>query len=809
MIVHYLRSALRNLSRQKGFVLINISGLSIGLACFILFLLYSVNELSFDRFHSNADNIFRVYRWSEAWQGQEARGTSTMPMPLGPAMKAEFPEVINYVRINERQENFVKADDKVSRVEMAFADPQFFTVFSFRFISGDPSNSLKDPKNVVLTKSKALQLFGTTNVIGKTIEVKVSDKFDPLVVSAVCDDIPANSSFSYEMVASWEYMETFSFWKSSRDKWNRSGFQTFVVLQPGSTLMNQTDKLAAFRKKYYPNEESDAKNTGGWKGPGSPISFRLQPLKSIHTSFKIVGGSVEPIDPGNIWTLLGIAAAVLIMSCINFTTLAIGRSARRAKEIGVRKVMGSNKRNLVFQFLAEALLLTVFSACIGLLLAQALLPSFNELSGRELSFSISHYPEIAWLLIGLVLIVGFLAGSYPALVLSSFKPIEVLKSKIKLAGSNVFTRSLVTIQFIVSIALIISTIVILQQISFMRDKNPGFNKENIVMIDASGVKAKKIYPLIKQALEKEPSVISVAASSFGIGEGNGWSQWGFEYNDVHKDVYEYYVDTGYINLMGIQLLAGRNFNAMIASDTITSVIVNEELVKDFGWTMKNAIGQELKGFYEATDHKNPVVIGVVKNFNFRPLSEKVGPQMFHQFTDYGPYKFFVRIAPGNPTIPLKAMNKAWTDVVEDIPLRYDFLDESVDRFYKAETRWSGIVGWAGGISIFLACLGLFGLAALAAVNRIKEIGIRKVLGASIASITMLLAKDFLKLVIIAFVIASPVAWYLMHQWLQDFAYRIHITWWMFIGSAVVVILIAFVTVSFQSVKAGLINPVKV
>jgi putative ABC transport system permease protein len=436
-----------------------------------------------------------------------------------------------------------------------------------------------------------------------------------------------------------------------------------------------------------------------------------------------------------------------------------------------------------------------------------LLPYFNQLSGRELIFSFALYPEMIWLLLGLTLLVGLLSGAYPAIILSGFKPIEVLKSKIKIGGANLFTRSLVTLQFAVSIGLIISTIIILQQIKFMSNKNPGFNKENVVMVDASETDTKKIYPLFKQALAAQPQIDGVAGAELGLGADQGFSSSGFNYNGKSKNVFEYFIDNDYMKVMGMQLLAGRDFSSNIAGDTTVSVIVNEAMVKDFGWTLNNAVGQQLTGYTEGRG-KDPVVIGVVKDFNYRSLSLPVEPQMFHQFASYAPYKFFVRIKPGNPSSALAEMKKAWSSVVADLPFKYYFVDEELNKFYKSEQRWSSIVGWAGGISIFLACLGLFGLAALAAINRTKEIGIRKVLGASVTNIINLLSKDFLKLIAIAIVIASPLAWYFMHKWLQDFAYRINISWIVFITTGFVVVLIALLTISFQAIKAAHANPVK-
>jgi putative ABC transport system permease protein len=806
MIKHYSKIALRNLAKQKGLSFTNVFGLSVGLACFTLFLLYAVNEFSFDRFHKNAKNIYRVYSHRDAIHGEEARSSSYLPIPLGPAMKADLPEVEEFVRVKDSwEEAFIKADNKVSRSKISSADPQFFSVFSFKILYGDPVDPLKDQHHIVLTKDKAIQLFGEANAVGKTIGIKMEDDFEPFTVSAVADNIPSNSTNRFDILYSFEYYLTTKGGKQGVDNWHRFGYQTYVVLRPGSRMERGSAQLRKFHTRYYTDDEAEQKKDSSWTAQGSPSTFGLQPLNEMHTDVSIGGGTVEAIDPNNIWILLAIAAAVLLIACINFTTLAIGRSAGRAKEVGVRKVLGSGKKQLLLQFLAEALLLSILSAILGFLLVELLLPYFNRLSGRELNFSFGQFPELIWMMAGLILVVGLLAGSYPAVVISGFKPLDVLKSKIRVGGSNIFTKSLVTVQFILSIGLIISTVIILQQLKFMQNKNPGFNKENIVMVDAEGIDTRKVYPLFKQALSAQPRIIGVAGSELGLGDGTGWSQSSFDYEGKHKNVYEYFVDHDYISLMGMKVIAGRNFDPGIASDTQTAVIINEAMLKDFGWKLNEAVGKQLIGYQ---DNLTPIVIGVVKDFHYRPFSEKVEPQMFHQFHDYAAYKYFVRIKPGNPAAALEQMKKAWAAVVPGLPFKYDFLDESLDRFYKSESRWSSIVAWAGGISIFLACLGLFGLAALAAVNRTKEIGIRKVLGASLAGIVGLLSKDFLKLVIIALIIATPLAWYFMHNWLQDFAYRVNIGWWVFAITGIMAVLIALMTISAQAIKAALTNPVK-
>jgi putative ABC transport system permease protein len=806
MLKHYVQIAIRSLMRQKRLAFINVFGLSVGLACFTLILLFVINELSFDRFHKNSAQLYRVYMERDAFRDQNSMRATFHPMPLGPAMKQDLPDIQAFTRIKGGYDDFVRVNNKAQRTKLSFADPAFLQMFSFKLLSGDPKKALANPNNIILTKKNAERLFGSIDVVGKTVDIKIEDRFEPFIISAVAEDIPANSSIGFELLGSFDYYASTKRGKNGATNWYRSGYETYVQLVPGSTLAQQQQKLTSFRQKYYADEVAELKKQGIWNGRTKyPVRYGLQPVTEIHTNEKMAGSTIDSVNTKTIWILLAIAAGILLIACINFTTLAIGRSAARAKEIGVRKVIGSGKKQLILQFLTEALLLSLISAIIGWMLSSILLPYFNNLSGRELAFSFQQYPEMAWLLGALVILTGLLAGSYPALVLSGFKPLEVLKSKLKVGGSNFFTRSLVTMQFVVSIGLIIGTVVILQQLSYMRNADPGFNKENVIAINAEGTESKRIYPLFKHALASTPSITAVAAAELGIGGDEGWSVAGFEYKNKQHDVFEYFVDKDYLNLMGIQLLAGRNFDARIAADTISSVIINEAMMHDFGWTLKNAIGQQLTGFSEKL---TPVVIGVSKNIHYQSFSQKIDPQMFHQFHDYAPYKFLVRIKPGSPAPALAAIQKAWDQAEPVIPLKYSFLDESLNRFYQSEQRWSSIVGWAGGISIFLACMGLFGLAALASINRTKEVGIRKVLGASVSSIVTLLSKDFLKLVLIALVIAIPASWWLMQHWLEDFAYRIQLSWLVFIGTGIGAILIALATVSFQTLKAATANPVK-
>ncbi|HZK65856.1 MAG TPA: FtsX-like permease family protein, partial [Puia sp.] len=505
-----------------------------------------------------------------------------------------------------------------------------------------------------------------------------------------------------------------------------------------------------------------------------------------------------------------IAAGILLIACINFTTLSIGRSASRAKEVGVRKVIGGSKKALVLQFLTESLLLAFLSTFIGLLVANLLLPYFNQLSGRQLSFSLAQFPQLTGLLAALVLMVGLLSGCYPALILSGFNAVDVLKAKIKLGGANLFTKALVTFQFVLSTGLIISAIIVMQQLRYMESRNPGFEKENVVQIKALGVAdTRPIFSMLKHELSGNPQIVRTASTDNGLGEREGMSFTGFEYYGKPIMVSQFYIDPDFIPTLGMRLLAGRNFDPAMASDTVNNIIINESMMNKLGWTPENGIGQSLKG-YENFGVHNPKVIGIVRDFNYQDLTHSVEPLLFHQFaaSKRNPWHFFVRIRAGDPSDALASIKSAWKKIAPDYPLKYSFLDEDLDRFFKSEARLSDIIGWAGGIAIFLACLGLLGLSALAVANRTKEIGIRKVLGASVSTIISLISKDFLRLVIAASLIATPITWWLMNRWLQEYAYRINIEWWVFGMSCSAIIFVALLTVCFQTTKAAITNPVK-
>lgn len=806
MIQNYLTIAFRALWKNKGIATINIVGLSLGLACFSLFLLHVVDEFSFDRFHTKNEQLYRVYVDYFGFADQPENKSVYQPMPLGAAMQADLPDVVHFSRLKGAGEVFVRTSKGVSNENVGYADAPFFEMFSFPLLYGDPANALAAPGNVVLTEKMALKLFGESNPLGKTLEIRLEENFEPFTVSAVTKDLPSNSTIRYNILLPFLKYETTASGKRNEGKWNRSSMQTYVELRPGSGLAQNKEPLSQFWQKYHPDVEKEMRTKGQWTKEGPPAIYGLQALRSMHND---VAFEDTASNPKYAWILLGIGAMILLIACINFTTLAIGRSAGRAREIGVRKVIGASRTQLSRQFMTEALLLSGISTVAGLGLAWALLPVFNELSGKALSFDFQQFPELWWLIPAIAMVVGGLAGAYPAFVLSGFSPVETLKSKFKIGGENWFTRSLVTFQFVLSVGLVACTLIMLRQMDYLQSKNPGFNKDNVVVVNADGVsKPLAVFDRFQQALAGRPEIVGVSGAELSLGADGGWSQTGFDYQGKLKQIYEYYIDPNYVPVLGVQLLAGRNFDRGIYADSVTSVILNEAAVRDFGWTVQGALGQALTGYNEKHPERNPVVIGVVKDYNYLSLHEAVGPMMFQMFNGYLPYQYYVRIAPGDPTEALASIRKAWSGAEAVLPFRYTFLDENLNKFYETEQRWSSIVGIAGGLSIFLACLGLLGLAALAVVNRTKEIGIRKVLGASVAGITGLVASDFVKLVLIAIVIASPLAYYAMSRWLQGFAFHIDIGWWVFVLSGLLAVGVAFLTVGFQSVKAALRNPVK-
>ena len=803
MLHNYLKIALRNLWKTKGITAINVIGLSVGLACFALVGLFVLDEWTFDRFHPKADFMYRVVQNSFKEDGSIEEGRTHHPMPLAEALKADFPDVVNTMRTRGFDKNFVRSARLTAKeAGILFADPSIFEMFFFPLAFGNPGEALKQINSAVLSQNMALKYFGEQNPIGRTFEIQIYGKFEPFTVTGVLEKIPSNSTAQFEILLPFAKFQATPNGQKGVNNWHRSSFQTFAELRPGSNLANDPARLLQFYQKYYPNEEKELRQKGQWKGAGAPFSISITPLRAMPRD-PMYGGT----NPKYAWVLLAIGGMILLIACINFMTLAIGRSAGRAAEIGVRKVIGAERRQLVGQFLSEAVLLSAISMLLAIGLVILLLPLLNALTDKKMVVSVAVFPEIKWLVPALTLLAGLLAGFYPALVLSGLKPLMALQQKLRLTGSNFFTKSLVTFQFVLSVGLIACTLTMNRQLDFLRERNPGFNREHVLVVKAEGVDGKKLLQHYRQELGNRQEFAGFTGSDMSFGEEEGWSESGFDYQGtIYKAMYEYAVDAEFLPVLGMNLIAGRNFDFTRVADSTVSVIVNEALVRDFGWA--NPVGEPLTGYNEREPTKTPIVIGVVQDFNYQSFHGEVKPMMFIPHHKRAIERILVRVRGGENARALALLQEHWAQTVPDLPFQYSFLEDDLNQFYRTAARWGKLVWLASSIALFLACLGLFGLTALAVVNRTKEIGIRKVLGASVPGITALLAKDFLKLVVLAILIASPLAYLSMRQWLNDFAYRIDMQWWMFAAAGLAAIAIAFLTVGFQGVKAALSNPVK-
>lgn len=800
MILHYLTTSFRSLERRKMSTFIHVLGLSTGMAGFSLFLLYAVNEFSYDRFHLNGKNIYRVYDW---WSFPDRRGTEpSSATPIGPAMKNDVADVRDFVRIQGTREMLIRIESEIQKANMMFADPQILSVFTFPLLAGDSAQALRDPNSVVLTRSTALRFFGTTQVLGRPIEIREDGEYKTVVVTGVAEDIPANSTLRFDVLASLDRVLNTPLGQQSSIRWTMTlGISTYVLLQPGSQLMSEPKRLASFRKKYFPTEGADLRVAGLWDGKGVvPAGYGLQPLENIHTGVDI---DRSASDPNNIWILITISGGVLAIACINFVILSIASSAGRSKEVAVRKVTGSRQSQLIAQFLTESMVLTLASTFVGLAIAQLLLPLFNDLTGGSIRFSVERYPELVGLVAATALLTGLAAGSYPAFMLSSFRPVDALKKHIRLAGSNFFTKSLITFQFGLSVALITAMIVIVKQLHFMQSKDLGFDQEGIMAISVQNATA---YEEFRRLLDNHTAIAGITGSLMGLGAGEGQMGRAYDFDGKAQGVIEYPVDANFLTVMDMKLVAGRNFNPQLTSDTLNAAIVNETLVSEgLGTTPEQALGMQLRS--TRGDQPARTIIGVVRDFHFEALTRQVRPQMFVRPSHFTPSAFFVRLRNlDHETI--ESVRAAWKKAAPDLPFTYSFLDEKFDSFYKKEERWARITAWAGNICIVLACMGLFGMVSLATANRTKEIGIRKVLGASAAKITALLCTDSAKLVTAGIAIASPLAFYGMAQWLGQFAYRIELTWLIPVLAALLVVTVAMLTVGIQAVRAAMADPVK-
>ncbi len=796
MFRNYLTITLRTLAHNKVYSSINVIGLSIGLAAAMLIMLYTKDEVSYDQFHANNPHIYRVTSKSITPEGEERLDGNTGHFQ-GPKFSAGVPEIRAFVRYKSDR-NDIKKGTEIKSYESFVADSSFFSIFSFPLISGNPNTALKAPKSVVISEKMAEQHFGTTEALGKTLLVKDSfgegSQFEPYTVTGVSKNCPQNSSIKFDVlfpnIVSKEEIE-------SNENWFNVFQNTFVVLQPNADLK----KVEATMNRIYLADAKDAIKMMAEKyGDKNKVIYALQPFTDMHLSKDLPAqnGLQDSSNPMFSYILSGIALFILLIACINFVNLTVARSLKRAKEIGVRKVVGGGRGQLIMQFLGESFILCFAAFAFALALLQLVLPVFNELSNKALSFSYLFDLKLVLGYCGLFIATGLLAGFYPALVLSNYSPVQTLYSRFNLSGKNYLQKGLVVLQFSLASFLIIATLTIYSQFNYLTNKDLGYNDKNVITIGKSRMSRNEA-KLLKEELLKSPNIVDVAPKNGGswgtMAKVNGETQQDFAYETV---------DATYFPLLQIPIIKGRNFSADFPSDSTKAVLINETFAKKVGW--KNPLGQVVDFWYR--EGEKYTVIGVVKDHHFEPLNAEIKPQLFTMKPGnlYG--KVFIKIKPGTETASLKHVEKTYKKLFPINPYEYTFMDEENIKRYESEAKWKQIMLFGAILTIFISCIGLFGLATLSAERRTKEIGIRKVLGASVASITALLSSDFLKLVSFSFVFAFPAAYYAIKEWLQNYPYRIDISAWTFAIAAALSILIAFFTVSFQSIRAALGNPVK-
>jgi putative ABC transport system permease protein len=801
LIKNYLKVAFRNLWKNKFYTGLNIVGLSIGLATCLLIMLYVIDELSYDRYNQKSDRIYRIN--NEIRFGGNYFDLAVAPALMGPTMVRELPQVEQYTRLRWYGGLLIKKNNEnINQGNVAWADSTLLDVFSLHLISGNPRKILREPHSLLLTESVAKKFFGRTDVAGRTLTVN-----DSLIytVSGVISDVPKQSHFNFEAFVSMSDDPA-----TREENWLSENWNTYVVLKPGSNpkkveletnklLLRHTEPLL---KQVLNQGVDEFQKNGGF------IGASLTPLVDLHLHSN---KQAELFGNGSIQFVLifsGIALLILLIACVNFMNLSTARSANRAREVGVRKVLGSLKKNLVAQFLTESMILSFVALVMAVLMAWLLIPYFNEIAGKSMSIGVLLSPLKISAAILLMILVGLIAGSYPAFYLSAFRPVEVLKGK--LAGgfkSSWLRNGLVIFQFFISIGLIIGTIVIYRQLNYIHNKDLGFNREQVLIINNIGVLDTKA-PVFRDEISRLTGVKDVTIS--GYLPVNGWRSNDAFFTSPALDqktaisMQNWDVDERYLSTLDIKLLQGRNFSKEFLSDS-GAIIINEAALKFMG--SKQLIGKKI---YEIDDVKTKKlkefnIIGVVKNFNFSSLREVISPLALKLHHSYG--SIAVRIHGENIPGLVEQVRSKWKTMAPGQPFDFAFMDEEFNNLYGTEQRMGKLFVSFAVLAIVIACLGLFGLVTYAAEQRTREIGVRKVLGANTSNIVTMISKDFLKLVLLAALLAFPLSWWAMNRWLQDFAYRINISWWVFLIAGILALLIAVVTVSYQAFKAAWQNPV--
>lgn len=797
MLQNYIKIAFRNLWKSKIYSGVNIVGLALGLACCTAIGLYILDEFQYDRFHSKLDRIYRIV--SHQKQADGLYNVAVTPGPLAPTLTTDFPEVEKVTRIGRWRGTLSRGTQTVETESMLITESSFFSTFDFPLVAGNAQEALATPNEVVISEDMALRLFGESwskqGILGQSL---VFNNEIPFVVAGVAKTPPTHSSIQFDVLLPYKWLEKTDEWSQ---KWNSNNYHTYVLLKPeaaeSANLTNFSAKLSGQLNRYTPTEDR----------------LYLQSMRDSYLrskfDFETDWGLRSDILYIRIFVAVGLI--LLLIAVVNFINLATARASQRAREVGVRKTIGAQRTWLVMQFLGEALLMTCLAVAMSLLLVQALLPLFNGLAAKTLVLPFNE-PYFWLALTGLTLVVSLLTGLYPAFFLSSFRPAQILKGTgatqaLSVQSGRVFRQSLVVGQFALAVGLVIGSVVIYRQLAFVQNKKLGFDQSQLMYVRLKGELRNKVLPF-KQAVQQLPGVTVASPTTGALVDmvNQGDIEWeGQQPNDKFL-ITNMNVDPDFVATTGMKLAAGRNFSWRIPSDTSATMgafMLNETAAKRMGWTPEQAIGKRLK-FWGPSG----VVVGVLTDFHFRPLRVAIEPFIFRFRPDNPYFNLLVKTKPGAVPQTIAGITALYKKMEPASPLSYGFVDQELDAQYRAEQRMGRIILYFSILSIFVSCLGLFGLTTFTAEARTKEIGVRKVLGASVGSIVTLLSKDFLKPVLVAIVIASPIAWYAMTNWLRDFAYKVDLDWWVFVLSGTLAIGVAMLTVSFQSLKAALDNPVK-
>jgi len=801
MFKNYLKTAVRNLLRYKGFSLINILSLATGITGCLVIALFVWDEKQFDRSIEGGENIYRIY--DETTTDNGITHGATVPPAYATFLERQYPEVDTTLRILMTGDKFlIEVGDKRNYEEKGwFVESSFFKIFPIKFLKGSQATALTAPASIVISEDLAIRYFGTQDPLGKTVSI---DK-DTFEVKGVMAKLPGHFHLDFSYLMS---LPSAGIAPDRMEKWTWHQFYTYVELKPGTSIQQLQDKFQTHvKKEIHPTLEQ----------AGSSFLPFFQPLKDIH--LKSADFIYDNAIRGNETYVKGltiIALFVLVIACFNFINLATARSFRRAKEIGVRKVVGADRKQLIIQFIGETVLLSVVSMIIATIATLLILPMLNQFTGKSISFNPFTNPLLGLLILAAGVLIGVVAGIYPALVLSGFQPIKVLKSLKPGSGGNIgwLRQGLVVIQFALSALLIVSSLIVYRQIKYLNNKDLGFNKEQVLFFQMRGDVGENL-ETFKSELKNSPNVLSVT-SGYGLpGDqyaGDGINLPGKD-GDKEYSANVFIGDHDYIKTLGLKIIAGRDFSKEMSTDVKEAFIINETAVKELGFgTAEQAIGRPLHWEeWEPTDSLNPVkkgrVIGVIQDFHYKSLHEKVTTSVIHIYPQVS-FKIAVKLNTADMKNTIAFINNTWNKFSPGYPLDFKFMDDTYGKMYKAEENLGSLIWIFTIMAIFIGCMGLFGLAAFSAEQRIKEIGIRKVLGASVLSITALLSKGFVRLVLISSLIAFPIAWWAMNKWLEDFSYRITISWWVFLVAGIAALLIALITVSFQAIKAAVANPVK-